>query len=243
MGVVTLEARSLKIDNDRLELLRSTSGFDSVGDALSLAIDRSLSKPIQRGKLPGSLRFYFESGVSGYDIDDVQIKEIDSTADGFEDAPDSFQSVFFKAGTGLPFGFNVESGFSYAFSDVKMSSIFANVAFQALDFAKLVYTDVVPSLAFSSGFNFTLSGPSAFSVNLRTLMGGYHRFWMAQVTYIFEISYINLTEVNPSYHSWNLRHGISSLWPLYEGFFLSTALYSELFFGPLEANVTVGYQF
>lgn len=231
------------MDKARLNLLRQTEGFDEIGDALGKAIDRTLSKPIQRGKLPGSMKFYFEGGVAGYDIDDQNLKEIDDTADGFQDAPDSFQSVFFKGGTGLPYGFNVEAGFAYAFTDLQMSSVFANVAFQAFDFAKAVYTDMVPNVSFSTGINYTLTGPSAYSAHFRTLIGGYHRLWLAQVTYIFEVAYISLNEPSPSYDLWAFRHGISSLWPLYEGVFLSTALFSEVFFGPLEANISMGYQF
>lgn len=228
------------LDANRLDILQSQNdpAFEESAKAFVEAVEFSTRQSPRRSKLPGNLRFFMEVGGGAFDVNDkILVNFTDAESDPY--VPDSFENLFFKIGTGLPFGFAVDAGFTQVLSEHKLNSIHGNIAFQALDFANLVYTDMVPSLAVSSGFNLILSGPSQFSINTQAILGAYHRLWMAQVSYILSFSWVNLTAIRPSYRHWFLRHGLSSHWPLFEGLYLT----ADMHYKPIEASISLGYQF
>jgi hypothetical protein len=229
-GFSTNTLQLLKDDNDP-EFSRSAKAFVE-------AVEFSTHKTPVRAKLPGSFSFFLEFGASAFDIDDQALVNILEIAPG-ERLKDSLESLFFKVGTGLPFGFAVDLGATQVLGKNKLTSAFGNFSFQSFDFAHLVYTDMVPNLSVSTGLNYVVSGPSQISWNSQVLIGAYHRFWMAQVSYVFSVSWAQLLGLSPTYRAWLMRHGISSHWPLFEGIFLTT----NLFYKPVEAAVSLGYQF
>lgn len=238
--VLPFEGLWAALDAGRLEVLQDQNdpAFKESARAFAEAVEFSTRQTPNRSKLAGNLKFYFEGGVNAFDVDDkTLITFTDSSADPF--VPDSFENFFFKAGTGLPYGFAVDAGVSQVFTEHKLTAIHTNIAFQAMDFANLVYTDMIPSLAVTTGFNMILSGPSQFSFNTQAILGAYHRLWMAQVNYILSVSWVHLNALQPTYRTWFIRHGLSSYWPLFEGIFLTTTMYYK----PIEAGVSLGYQF
>lgn len=215
-------------------------GFERSAKAFAEAVSFSTRKLFTRPKTPGSLKYYFQFGGGALDVkDSILAPLMPQRGDGSRFSPDTFENIYFKAGLGLPFGLSVETGVSQVVSEYSLTGWYTNLAFQAFDFANIVYTDMVPSVVVTASSNFIVKGSSAYSVGGAILLGGYHRFWLAQVSYIAEFSFVNLRAVSPSYNKLFIRHGLASHWPLYEGTFLS----ANVFYRPIEANLSVGYQF
>lgn len=229
-GFKTTILQALKNSND--------PDFSSSAKAFVEAVELSTHKTPVRSKLPGAFSYYLEFGASAFDMNDQLLVDVLDIPPGGRLA-DSLESIYLKAGTGLPFGFSAELGATQVVGKNKLTSVFADFAFQALDFANLVYTDMVPNLSLSTGINYIISGPSQLGLNSQVMIGAYHRLWMAQVSYIFSVSWVQLNDLTPNYRTWFIRHGLSSHWPLFEGIFLT----SNIFYKPIEAAVSLGYQF
>ncbi len=228
------------IDSGRLEELKSNGSpnYKAIAEAVSEAVLYSSSKPIMRSKLPGAFRFYFETGVSALDVNDEKIalvSKLDANNERF--SPDGYELLHGKMGVGLPYGIIFEAGTTYSLSEHDLGAVFGNIGIQAFDFDRMVVTDMVPSIAFASNVSYTYRGPSAVSFGGSALIGGYHRYWFAQVNYIFQLSYTMLRQ--PSYSKIFIRHGLSSYWPLYEGLHLST----EVYYRPIQVGLSLGYLF
>jgi len=228
------------IDTARLKELKdqNSPAFKDIAKAVLEAAEFSTARPIQRSKLPGPFRFYIETGASATDIKDQSVALV-SKRDGNGDrfAPDGYESFFGKAGVGLPYGFIIEAGTSYVFKDHTIGSLFGNIAVQAFDFDRYVFTDMVPAIAVGTSFNWTYTGPKILSTGGTLLVGAYHRYLFAQINYILQFSYSMLR--SPSYNTFFIRHGISSYWPLFEGLYIST----EIYYKPVQVGLLAGYQF
>ena|GEM_PF-5311791 len=226
-----------KIDTSTLQSLHDSGSksFKSIANAVNEAVLFSTSKSPRRAKLPGAYRYFLDMGGSIFDIDDSLVAAVTSSSY----APDSFKNFHLKAGLGFPYGLYADLGFSYVLSNIHFGAVHGNIAFQALDLANVVYTDMVPCLSFSVGANYTLSGPSFYGIQGQMLLGAYHRFLGAQVSYIFQVSYGELTGITPSQNRLYFRNGLSSYWPLFEGFYLT----QDVFIQPIEASASIGYQF
>jgi hypothetical protein len=215
-------------------------GFKRSAKAFAEAVNFSTRMLFTRPKTPGSLKYYFQFGGGALDVkDSILAPLMPQRSDNSRFSPDTFENVYFKAGLGLPFGLSVETGVSQVLSEYKLTGWYTNLAFQAFDLANVVYTDMVPSVVVTASSNFIVSGSSAYSLGGAILLGGYHRFWLAQVSYIAELSFVNLRAVSPSYNEIFIRHGLAFHWPLYEGVFMS----ANVFYRPIEANLSLGYQF
>ncbi|PIR23060.1 MAG: hypothetical protein COV44_04885 [Deltaproteobacteria bacterium CG11_big_fil_rev_8_21_14_0_20_45_16] len=199
------------------------------------ALQFSLHRPLNRSKLPGPYKLFFETEGDIFDLNDSQVAL--ATSDRF--APDSLKSISLKAGAGFPYGFYLDGGFSYILNSLSASSVFGNLGFQILDFANIVYTDMIPAVSVNVGANYIVDGPAMYGLTSSLLIGAYHRLLWAQISYIFQVSYTQLTDTNPSESHIFIRNGVSSYWPLFEGLFVQQTLYIE----PIEANVGIGYQF
>jgi len=214
--------------------------WEVIGQAYGNAVFFSNMKLPSTSKLPGPWRIRTELGGAVFDVDDrnlVLVSEED--ADGNRRASDGYESIFAKVGMSFPFGFQTDIGLTQTMSDLKTTSIHGHAVFQAFDFAEIIYTDMIPSLAISASYLHVMTGAAVSGLTGQILIGSYHRYWLAQVNYIFQASYIMIKDVSPSYSYMNFRHGLSSTWPLYEG----VTLTANLYYRPLEASVSLGYQF
>ena len=239
-ALAPLESSKAGFEADVLQTIKNSNDpdFSAYAKAFVEAVEFSTHKTPVRSKLPGGFSFYLEFGGSAFDMNDQLLVDVLDIPPGGRLA-DSLESIYLKAGTGLPFGFSAELGATQVLGKNKLTSVFADFAFQALDFANLVYTDMVPNLSLSTGINYIISGPSQFGLNSQVMIGAYHRLWMAQVSYIFSVSWVQLNDLTPNYRTWLIRHGLSSHWPIFEGIFLT----SNVFYKPIEAAVSLGYQF
>lgn len=228
------------IDVARLKELKAQNNpnYGTYAKAVIEAVEFSTARPVQRSKLPGVYRFYFETGAAATDVNDrtvAVVSKVDSRGDRF--APDGYESWFAKAGIGLPYGIITELGGSYVFGKHSLASVFGNLALQALDFDRMVVTDMVPSIALATSLNYNYLGPKTFNIGFTGLVGAYHRYFLAQINYVFQFTYGILQ--SPSYKTFFIRHGISSYWPLYEGLYVTT----EVYYKPIQVGLILGYQF
>ncbi|TVQ78038.1 MAG: hypothetical protein EA369_07960 [Bradymonadales bacterium] len=225
---------------DLLQLRRGQTDFSSYAQAYGDAVYFSGLRAPTTSKLPGPWRFSAQAGASVFDVNDPVLIDISPPGDDdLRRVSDGYKSVSAKFGMSFPLGFQLDLGVSHVLTQISSTSLQAHLNFQAFDFANVVYTDMVPSISFSTSFLYNLAGANTYGLSAQMLLGSYHRNWLAQVNYILQLSRISLTGVSPNYSYFRLRHGLSSTWPLYEGLSLT----SLLFFPRVEAGVSLGYLF
>lgn len=214
--------------------------FESFASSLTDALLFSTHRPTTRGKLPGSYRAYFEFGGGATSIDDQRLAFLAPVNDeGERHLDDGFEALHMRAGSGLPFGFGVEAGLGHAFGPSGLTMAHASASYQVLDFAHLIYIDMVPTATLSTGLFYMLQGHHYWGANAQLLLGGYHRLWLAQFNYILQFNYQRLESLDPTYTDISLQHGFSFHWPLYEGFYIE----NQVLYPHLGANFFIGYQF
>jgi len=220
----------------RLQDLNSenSTNFDSEADALVKAISLSIHQPQNRSKLAGAFQPYSELSYRLVDVDDAQLFRSTSNFH----SPASFHGISLKGGIGLPLGANIEAGFTQVVSEHKISGAFINVGAQIFDFSREVYTDIVPTLTANGSLMRTTQGPSLYNASMQLVLGDYHRIWHAQVGYVFQTNYSVLSD-SVSHQALYLRHGLTTMIPLFEDIYLRT----DLFAPTISGSMTLGYQF
>lgn len=230
-----LNLKAAKLDNASIQTIRDSGDFSAFGKAYMRSAFFATHRGLTRAKLPGRYRFFVETSGNILDASENELRPAINSGT----SPDSYKTASLKFGMGLPYGFAVDMGTSYVLSEIDLSSVYANVSFQAMDLANVVYTDFVPSIAVNAGFNYMTTGPGMYGLQTQVLFGGYHREWIAQVAYALQYTYAKMTDVTPNYSRGFIRHGITSTWPVYEGIFFR----QEIFISPLEASFAMAYQF
>jgi hypothetical protein len=214
--------------------------FSIFGKAYGDAVFFSGFRGPSTSKVAGPWRLRTELGASVFDVNDQVM--VDFSTPGEDDlrrSPDGYQGVFLKSGMSFPYGFQLDLAVNHVATQIKATSASLHLTYQAFDFSEIVFTDMIPSIALSTSYFYNLSGGKVSGFTQQLLIGSYHRYWLAQVNYILQVSRISLTGINPGFSYFKVRHGISSTWPLFEGLTLTT----NLFYPRLEAAVALGYQF
>lgn len=233
----TIKLHAEKIDENALQALKdsNSSSYGKVADAVLGSAFFATHRGFNRSKVPGPYRLFVEMDGDIFDVDDALVALVTKG----NSSPDSLKTFSMKTGMGLPYGIAVDAGFSTAVNNIQMTSIFANASFQFLDLSNIVYTDLVPSASVNFGINYFVSGLSGWGFQTQGIIGGYHREWLAQVGYSFQLTYATLTGVDPNHSLLKIRHGIGSQWGIYEGLYFR----QDIYILPIEASVSVGYQF
>ena len=213
----------------------SQESFERDAKLLSEALAFSVSQGQNRVKLPGRFRPYAQAGFHLFQVEADVLREYTTTGS----APLFSRTIFAKAGVGLPFGLNVEGGMSQVISDHKTTALHLSIGGQTLDFANLVYIDLVPAVSTSGTVTKTIMGPSLWNFSGQAVVGAYHRLTLAQVGYILQYNFVSLTALNPSISNSFFRHGVMTHVPLYKGVFVQT----EVFYPSMSATVSGGFQF
>lgn len=195
----------------------------------------SVMQPESRPKLPGPWRPFLEVGFQVYDVNDKRLYLY--TDNGY--SPASFQSLFVKAGAGLPFGITGEIGYSQIMGEHKFGGIFGSLAAQVLDFSNLVYVDLVPTMTIALSASRNLSGPGVQAFSAQTSLGAFNRAWGTQVAYVFQTTYGMLTSLDSADNQIFIRHGLVSQIPL----LYNTSIRTEFFYPDLSGTLTMQYQF
>lgn len=227
----------LKQAREASELSGDKSAFDQEAKAFSEAIALSSFQPQSRAKLPGSFVPYLETGFHILRVNNTVLKDFVATSS--KSTPDFFHGLFLKGGTGLPFGFNVEGGVSQLISEHKSTSVYATVSNQILDFANIVYIDLVPSMTLSGSVMRTVAGPALYSFSGQAIVGAYHRQTLSQLGIIVQYAYTLLTALDPSIGNHFFRYGVMTNIPVIKGTFLRT----EVFYPSMSATISTGYEF
>jgi len=201
----------------------------------SEAIAFSVVQSQNRVKLPGPFRPYLQAGFHLFQVEAEILKAytVDGTASLFS------RSLFAKAGIGLPFGLNVEGAMSQVISENSSTAVNLTLAGQTLDFANLVYVDLVPSVSTSATMTRTIGGPALWNFAGQAVLGAYHRLTLAQVGYILQYNYTILRSLSPSLSNTFFRHGVMMSMPIFKGLFVQT----EVFYPSMSATMSSGIQF
>lgn len=240
LGFGALSVEKLKLAREASESAgtpAARAAFDAEAKAFSEAIAFSTFQAQSRSKLPGAFEPYFELGFHTFRVNNDRLKNFTTSTSG--ETPDFFHGLFLKGGTGLPFGINIEGGLSQITNDHKSTSLYATISGQVLDFANMVYIDLVPSMTVSASILRTVAGPSLYNFSGQTTIGAYHRQSLSQFGLIIQYSYTMLVALSPSIGNHFIRYGAMSNLPIYDGLFLKT----EVFYPSMSASLSAGYQF
>jgi hypothetical protein len=222
------------LDTDALNLLKSDPSFSYRSKVFVQAVVFSLLQPQNKAKVTaGPWRFYLETGYHMYAVKDATLALLTSSGH----SPASFQATFLKGGMGLPFGLNVETGVTQVVSEHQLTGTYLSISGQILDFATIVYTDMIPCMAASVTGMQVLSGPEVRSVSGSISIGAYHRQSLAQFAGIFQMHFADLDY--PSVTHTMYRYGAVSSLPVTSDFYLKT----DVLFPDLAATLSVGYRF
>lgn len=215
----------------------ATAAFNSEAKAFSEAIAFSTLKTQTLAKLPGAFDPYLELGFHTFKVNNEVLRNFTDSSSG--STPDFFHGFFLKGGSSLPFGFNVEGGFTSLVSAHRSTGAFVGLSNQVLDFANTLYIDLVPTMTLGGTIMRTIFGPALYSFTAQTVVGAYHRQTLAQFGFIVQYSYTLLVAMNPSISNDFVRYGIMSNLPIYKNFAVKT----EIFYPSLSASLGVAYQF
>jgi len=235
-----LSIRKLELAQAASESAGTTAAreaFKNEAKAFSEAIAFSTLQSEGRVKLAGAFEPYANLGFHVFRVDNEILRNFTDTASG--STPDFFHGLYVKGGTALPFGLNVEAGFSQVVSAHRSTGVFASLSGQVLDFANLVYIDLVPSLTLTGTALRTVSGPALYSFTGQTVIGAYHRQTLSQFGLIVQYSYTLLVALDPAIGNQFMRYGVMSNLPIYKGLSLRT----EIFYPSVSGNLSLGYQF
>lgn len=235
IGFFAPQAEADEFDLGPVQNLINSGGGGSVTDTLIEALHLTTHKGLKKSKLSGPFKPFVETGGNIFDVNNSQLAFAIDT--GF--SPDSFKNYFVRGGVGFPYGIEVDGGFSYVINDTNFGSVYTNAKYQFLDLVNEVYTDMVPSAAVSVGFNYIVDGPTAWALQSSLALGAYHRFLWSQINYVLQVTYGQITDLNPAQDKLFIRHGLASYWPVFEGIFVT----QDVFIEPLEATASVGYRF
>jgi len=211
------------------------AAFERDAKLFSKAIAFSVLQAQNRVKLPGRFRPYAQAGFHLFQVEADILNAYTTTGI----SPLFSRSIFAKAGIGLPFGLNVEGSMTQVISENKSTAVNLSLGGQILDFANLVYIDLVPAVSTSTAFTRTISGPGLTNFSAQAVIGAYHRLTLAQVGYIIQYNFSVLSAISPSVKNSFLRHGLMTNMPIYKGIFVQT----EIFYPSMAATVSSGFQF
>jgi hypothetical protein len=225
-------------DIGKLEESREAGPADTFAQDARLfseAIAFSVMQSQNRVKLPGPFRPYLQAGFHLFQVDAEILKAytVDGTTSLFS------RTLFAKAGIGLPFGLNIEGGMSQVISENSSTAVNLTIAGQTLDFANLVYVDLVPCVSTSATMTRTIGGPGLWNFAGQAVLGAYHRLTLAQVGYILQYNYTVLRSLTPSISNTFFRHGVMMSMPIFKGLFAQT----EVFYPSMSATMSAGVQF
>jgi len=193
--------------------------------------------PQNRVKLPGSFEPHLEVGFHTFNVNNEDLQNLlDTTA---STTPDFYHSLFLKAGLGLPFGFDGDLAFAQVISEHKSSAFSLSLTNQVLDFANMVFIDLVPSMTLGGTIMRTFGGPGLYSFTGQSVMGAYHRQSLSQFGFITQYTYTMLVGMDPSIGNHFFRFGIMSNLPIWKGLTMKT----EIFYPSVSAALSMTYQF
>ncbi len=211
--------------------------FENKAKSFSGAASFPTLIPQNRVKLPGSFEPHLEVGFHTFNVNNEDLQNLlDTTASS---TPDFYHSLFIKGGLGLPFGFDADLAFAQVVSEHKSSAFSLSIANQLLDFANLVFIDLVPSMTLGGTIMRTFGGPGLYSFTGQTVLGAYHRQTLSQFGLILQYTYTSLVAMDPAVGNHFFRTGVMSNLPIWKGLTMKT----EIFYPSASAALSMAYQF
>lgn len=218
-----------------LALANNDPQYGEGAKAFTEAVGYSLMQTQSRVKLPGLAKFYLESGLQLFNVNNTDL--VPYTDSG--SVPQVFQTVMIKGGVGLPFGLSAELGLSQVINEHKLTGLSLSLAYQLLDFSTWVNSSLIPALTLNASGMRTIAGCAEMAATSQVNAGVYHRLSFAQFAYAFKYNYSLLTATTKSVGKAFISHGLTSHVPLYSDWFIRM----ELFYPRLSASALLSYQF
>jgi len=225
-----------RLEPSLLDQARKARGtdFDRDAEAFVQAVTFSLLQSQNHAKIPGRFEPFLEAGFSLLSVSDRRLFQYTDS----QHSPASFQSVYGKAGIGLPFGLMVEAGISQVVSEHTLTGLYFSFGGQVMDLVSVVYTDIVPCMSLNMNLMRSVAVPTMNSLGGDLALGIYHRQTLTQVAYALQAEYSMLGAVS-GVDKFFLRHGAVLSAPVYKGLSFKT----EIFLPVLSASLGLTYQF
>lgn len=231
-----LDVSRLEQARDSANTAAARAAYEAQAKDFSAATCFSVLHSQDRAKLPGAFRPYFDLGFHAFKVKNDSIRLL---VDSSGSTPDFFHGVTLRAGIGMPFGFAIEGGMTQVVNDHSVAGIYLSASNQVLDFANIVYIDLVPSMTLSGTVMRTADGPQLYAFTGQSVIGAYNRVSHQQFGFILQYTYSLLTAIDPAIGTHFYRYGFMTQVPIYKGSFVKM----QAFYPSVSLELAMGYQF